>query len=317
MPFLLFISPKKTKMLPRTLTIILMIVMVNQNARSQSSTPDNAHTILWEITASKKPAYKSYLLGSRHIHGEKFLNTIGGIKEMVNAASVFICESAPSTIASEQASYDQKIPYADLFNAEQTKVVDSFLLKHNIDNLKSLDSGHFPINRLLFMVMGQLIAENSESIQQLEEGMDNVLKRWAQQANIPIRGLDSGFVAKKNTLSLGLEDHQIAEMIHNLVTGTSATGSSDLQLEQNPGYQDFEIDYDFKSKPVYVQNEQLKHLLTDRNEYWMPKLIAEFTNAKCFAVVGIEHLKYKNGLLKSLQKAGFTVKPVRITKVKP
>lgn len=303
-------------MLTRILTIILMTVMINKNARSQSATPDNAHTILWEITAPKNPAYKSYLLGSRHIHGEKFLNTIGGIKEMVNAASVFICESVPSTAASQQASYDQKIPYSELFSAEQAKVVDSFLLKHNIVNLKSLDSGHFPINRLFFMVMGQLMAERSESTRQQEEGMDNVLKRWAQQANIPIHGLDSGFTVKKNTLSFGKEDHEIAEVIYNLIIAPSALESSDPQLEQNPGYQDFEINYAFKGKPIYVQNEQMKHLLTDRNEYWMPKLIAEFSKAKCFAVVGIEHLKYKNGLIKSLEKAGFTIKPVKITKVK-
>lgn len=302
-------------MFARILTIMMMIVIINKNARSQSATPDSAHTILWEITAPKKPGYKSYLLGSQHMHGEKFLNTIDGIKEMMNTASVFICESV-STPASRQASYDQKIPYAELFTVEQTRVVDSFLAKHEMDNLKSLDSGHFPINRLMFSVVGELMAERNEAIQQLEESMDNVLKRWAEQANIPIRGLDSGFTLKKNTLNLGMEDHQIAEMIYKIIVGPSALESSDPLLKQNSGYHNFEINYAFKGKPIYVQNKQMKHLLTDRNEYWMPKLIAGFSNAKCFAVVGIEHLKYKTGLIKSLEKAGFSVKPVKITRVR-
>jgi uncharacterized protein YbaP (TraB family) len=55
-----------------------------------------------------------------------------------------------------------------------------------------------------------------------------------------------------------------------------------------------------------------RELLLKRNNYWMMKLPSILKNGNIFIAVGLQHLKYKEGLISQLRKLGYTVKPIKI-----
>ncbi|RFS19948.1 hypothetical protein DVR12_19655 [Chitinophaga silvatica] len=279
----------------------------------QSVLPDRPNTLVWEVTSKKKPQYKSYIIGSNHLYGEKLLNSLRGVKDLILKSDLVIAESLPKTNEERQLSFDQKIPYNTLFSNQEIVILDSFLTTHQIANIKALDSAHFPVSRLLYIVFSELTAENNSDLQQLEEAMDNVIVRWAKDANIPLVGLDSGMTMKKDVLSLGMEDIQMAEAIRSFVISPSLLKTDDSLRNIGGRYARMEIDYSFKSKPVYIENESLRYLLVERNKYWMSRLPDYLSNKNCFVVIGIDHLKYKEGLLASLSKLGFNIRPVKLS----
>lgn len=54
-----------------------------------------------------------------------------------------------------------------------------------------------------------------------------------------------------------------------------------------------------------------KGLITDRNRDWIPKIGQMITSQPTFIAVGAGHLPGKKGLIRLLQKKGYTVEPVR------
>jgi uncharacterized protein YbaP (TraB family) len=59
-----------------------------------------------------------------------------------------------------------------------------------------------------------------------------------------------------------------------------------------------------------MTEEEYAKLVDNRNADWLTKLPDLFKGSSCFVAVGAMHLAGKNGLIKQLQKAGYTVKAV-------
>ncbi len=71
-------------------------------------------------------------------------------------------------------------------------------------------------------------------------------------------------------------------------------------------YRNYKIDYEFNIK-------KSSPLLTYRNKKWIKILNEHFKETQnIFVIVGYAHLKYRNGIIKSLKKIGYKVKPIKI-----
>jgi uncharacterized protein YbaP (TraB family) len=283
------------------------------NLSGQTVLSNKPNTLVWEITDKSKTQHKSYIIGSNHLYGEKLLNSLMGLKELIHKSDIVISESLTKSKEERELIYNQRTPYTSLFTNRETAVIDSFLTTHQIAKVRELDSAHFPINRLLFIIASELMAENNSDLQNLTVAMDNVIIEWAKNANIPLAGLDDGIAIDKDVLSLGIEELQIADAIRSLVISPSLLKSKDSLNSSSERYAGMNVDYKFNSEPPYIQNTSLHYLLIERNKYWMPRLIQYLSSKNCFIVVGIDHLKYKDGLLVSLSRLGFNIRPVNIS----
>jgi uncharacterized protein len=53
----------------------------------------------------------------------------------------------------------------------------------------------------------------------------------------------------------------------------------------------------------------------NRNQVWLPKIISKTKTGSCFITVGLDHLRYKRGLINLLRSKGYSLKPVPLKKV--
>ena len=143
------------------LILVFSSIFLTTCLYGQSILPDRPNTLIWEVTSKNQPQYKSYIIGSNHLYGEKLLNSLKGVKDLILKSDMVIAESLPKTNEERQQSFDQKNPYNALFTNQEIIVLDSFLTVHQIANIKALDSAHFPISRLQYIVVSELMAENN------------------------------------------------------------------------------------------------------------------------------------------------------------
>lgn len=69
--------------------------------------------------------------------------------------------------------------------------------------------------------------------------------------------------------------------------------------------------YKMIKETEYSQGNLENLLLGNRNENWIPQIIAQSKKATTFYAVGAAHLAGEKGLLELLRKGGYTVKPIQ------
>ena len=63
-----------------------------------------------------------------------------------------------------------------------------------------------------------------------------------------------------------------------------------------------------------VLSKKQTQLLDDRNKNWIPKIKNNISTKNCFIAVGAGHLGGTNGLIRLLQKEGYTLTPIQLQK---
>lgn len=286
--------------------IFIPLLLGILHLQAQQSKP----TILWKIVSPNNPDKISYLLGSDHRYGETFLNSLPVIKEKIMQAEIVMSETG-SDATLHMAELTQTIPYSQLFKQEEITTVDSFLEKHGMNSIRELDSVHYPINMLSLFVFRELMSMGDMEMQN-EEAMDNVIVRWAADANKRIIGLDSGMIIRQNAFNFGATDQEVAENMVEIIRNPALLTAPSKDKE----YGSLNINYDFDKVYPHATDPSMKHLVIDRNRYWFSQLCKWMFSYNCFAVVGLSHLKYRDGLLKVLALNNFTVTPVKLTRKK-
>jgi uncharacterized protein YbaP (TraB family) len=61
-----------------------------------------------------------------------------------------------------------------------------------------------------------------------------------------------------------------------------------------------------------VLSEKQSEFVDNRNSKWIPQIITKLSTNKCFIAVGAGHLGGEKGLIRGLQKQGFTLTPIEL-----
>jgi uncharacterized protein YbaP (TraB family) len=61
-----------------------------------------------------------------------------------------------------------------------------------------------------------------------------------------------------------------------------------------------------------ILSKKEDEFLSKRNQNWVPKIKESISSKKCFIAVGAGHLGGPNGLIRLLQKEGYTLTPVQL-----
>lgn len=149
-------------------------------------------------------------------------------------------------------------------------------------------------------------------IQQGKKGLDMLIEAVAKDANVPIAELDdidalmallSGdpldeqIEGLRMWLSMKVEgDAEMTTMVERYFQGKAreAVEYSRLMLEE-------------KNIPVELFDEMIEELLEKRNAAWEPKIIDLVEGKDTVIAVGAGHLSGESGVLKALERAGYTI----------
>lgn len=298
----------------KTILTFLTLVIATFTAHAQ---------LLWKVTG-KELTKPSYVLGTFHLADVAFVDSIPGLKEALNASEQVYGEldmrkllSDPSQV--QQMQHAMMLPkdttLDSLLTIEQMKRLNEFLklyLGADLTNpmlapMKQMKPA--AISTQIQMVLAMQIAKGFNPQQQFDTYFQNV----ANEQQKPVGGLET--MDYQLGVLYGAPLKRQAELLMCLV--------DDVDYQKDVLKRTIDAYYKQNLEAVHKVMEEKRHntcdstpeedniLIYTRNANWASALPALMKARSTFLAVGCGHLPGERGLISLLQKAGYTVTPIK------
>lgn len=298
----------------KTILTLLTLVIAAFTAHAQ---------LLWKVTG-KELTKPSYVLGTFHLADVAFVDSIPGLKEALNASEQVYGEldmrkllSDPSQV--QQMQHAMMLPkdttLDSLLTIEQMKRLNEFLklyLGADLTNpmlapMKQMKPA--AISTQIQMVLAMQIAKGFNPQQQFDTYFQNV----ANEQQKPVGGLET--MDYQLGVLYGAPLKRQAELLMCLV--------DDVDYQKDVLKRTIDAYYKQNLEAVHKVMEEKRHntcdstpeedniLIYTRNANWASALPALMKTRSTFLAVGCAHLPGERGLISLLQKAGYTVTPIK------
>jgi uncharacterized protein YbaP (TraB family) len=279
---------------------LILPLLLGARTTAVAQTTDKA--LLWEITGKdlKKP---SYLYGTIHIQAGPVFQYDKIVEEKIRQADAFALELLLDEL--DQAAVMRALLMEGntldklMTPGEYAKVDEYFKAK------TSLPLSAFN-NMKPFMVYTQLMQTSMPKDKEFPLDMQLLtIARENKKKAYAIETLEEQMGAFN---SISLEDQ--AKMLVKMVNDTADSEKQYDELVATYLDQDLDKMITFSEDPSLPEDFS-KNFLIDRNRKMVKTIMELMSKASTFSAVGAAHLGGPDGLLALLQKAGYTVKPVK------
>lgn len=264
----------------------------------------NENSLLWEISGKglQKP---SYLFGTIHmICKEDFFMPAAVTEKFKAADKVFLEMDMDDPAMQMKLMKLAMLPSGQSLKkifGDDYQLVDSFF-KANSQFPLVMFNGFKPMMVMSLVYLEMLPCEQHESYEQSFIGL-------AREEKKDIQGLESMEDQMKvfDDIPDSVEAKNIVKMIKEYEQQKQQFAAMvKVYKEQNLS----KLMQSVEGSPDLMNAEEA--LLTRRNNNWIPVMEQNMKTGSCFFAVGAAHLAGKNGVIGLLQKAGYTVKAVKI-----
>lgn len=298
----------------KTILTLLTLVIAAFTAHAQ---------LLWKVTG-KELTKPSYVLGTFHLADVAFVDSIPGLKEALNASEQVYGEldmrkllSDPSQVQQMQLAMmlPKDTTLDSLLTIEQMKRLNDFLKQYlgaDLTNpmlapMKQMKPA--AITTQIQMVLAMQIAKGFNPQQQFDTYFQNV----ASEQQKPVGGLET--MDYQLGVLYGAPLKRQAELLMCLV--------DDVDYQKDVLKRTIDAYYKQNLEAVHKVMEEKRHntcdstpeedniLIYTRNANWASALPALMKTRSTFLAVGCGHLPGERGLISLLQKAGYTVTPIK------
>lgn len=268
--------------------------------------------LLWKVSGNGLTE-PSYLFGTYHLLGEKFLAEVPETAQpFANAKGIVVETVLDSTkmmgiMMSKAMMQGKKI--STLLSPEDFSRVDSMLQSVSGYSLKMFDTFK-PVQVAMVISLSQAQKLNAELLKKYEGTPLDIhfassAKRMSKTVT-QLETMEQQFDLLYNHFTVEEQAKQLADMVKQSDAMTKS--SSDLFTLY------LQKDINALSKLMESLSEDLTgntdHMLKDRNHNWIKVLPALMKSGSQFTAVGAGHLPGQDGLITLLQKEGYTVTPV-------
>jgi len=272
---------------------------------------------LWEISR-KGLSHKSYLLGTNHAFNYTWIDSFTLIKEKLLDAKTIVTELPIQSRADiKQSKVDSNhIPFDKLFSSEEYNLVDNYLKRKGLSTLDKAPNNFYSTLGLFHATYGRLMqpAEKANT-----DAIDVYIEKIGKKKNAIVY-LDSGAKKPKTDSVPILNEKVLAGLIvwaiSNETNIDSVAKLSNLVKPLLDEFRELNIDYMLNEHTPNTYEQATRELLLKRNAFWLTRLPDLLKGNACFIAVGLQHLKYKEGIISQLRAIGFTVNPVTIKRNK-
>jgi uncharacterized protein YbaP (TraB family) len=264
------------------------------------------NTIIWEVIHPETNK-RSVIVGTYHHIGNSFVDSLPIIKTALLNAEAAIFESIDEEAHLTEILQKRKeqTDLSKLFNEEDYNklITISKEWKTSVFQLRPVE--------ILITLRREFEVSKCKTVKPTDkwDHFDNYLIDIARKNNRYLVGLetDTQQLDILNEIETSWGTEQVCQEISFWISKLSGEEDSYEECHTVEQYLRFEIDYELGS------DCEDDILVTDRNRVWMEKLPALLTQKNCFLAVGLLHLKYNCGLLESLRRKGFIVRPLPIS----
>lgn len=263
------------------------------------------HTILWRVTDTTTHK-TSVLLGTYHLFGNSFVDSIPEIKEYLHASEIAIFEALD-----DQGKTTEKINKREETNIRAGLGKKTYSELTELAEAWAVDLHKLSPAELRWKLNQEYIKVSCNTVQQTDkwDHMDNYLEFLASEKGIEVYGFETYAeqVALINKEYQSPDWKQEKKRIKYLIKLLSGSTIEKDKCAFTHKYRNYEFDYQFEGDCPH------EVLLTERNAEWMKEIPGLIRERNCFIAVGLLHLFYNCGLLEQLRQEGFTVEPIALT----
>lgn len=236
------------------------------------------------------------------------------IKEKLESCSMILVENIPE---SGETGVDPDILYysgdstiEQVLSEKNYRAIVDYINKKTNNDKTILTNLTKMRPQLLGLALSYLDTDTIYTEAAGDLSMDQFLVESAKQKGLAAKGLENA--KERSTAVLNTESDKKA--IKSLLAKISrtdkrkeqATKGKEKSNDSKERYLDLKINYYFDKTPPDNGG------VTERNALWLKKLPTFMEHQGCFVAVGLDHLRFKLGLIRQLQTIGYTVKPVQM-----
>jgi len=270
------------------------------NITAQNKNTDNENSILWEVTGNglSKP---SYITGTCHIMCSKDFEIKPKVLKALEKSESFVMEINyldPTEMVALQGMFQSNKKLSDQLNANEAAELDKILTDYGT-NLKNMDNSSS--QALYALISMKAVPCPQTEIKSYEiELMQTALKNKKK-----IDGLEK---VEDQLISIN-KAYNLKEVIQQLKMGKEyeilLQGMVDAFKKE-----DIQSVYTLFKNDKFMNSNQEKAMLTDRNKNWAEKMPEMMKKESSLFAVGGAHLMGENGIIKLLRSKGYIVKPI-------
>ncbi len=268
--------------------------------------PMEESSLLWKISG-KNVKGDAYLFGTMHLIEKDYFIFPKKLQKIVKKSDALVMELEGLPDQEEAIGYImlEEGSFFDYFSPEQTDTIlrwakakfgmEETAFRASFSNMKP-----FAVTQLAVQL--HFIGKT--------ESYELSFEELANSADIEIIGLET--IAEQMSLFDNLTPQQQTEMVMESIR----TGEKSIELvkELQVVYHSQQIDEMYLlvlDEGGVIQDEQA-NFLDNRNKKWIPKIEQIIGEKNTFIAVGAGHLGGPNGVIRLLEKEGYTLTPIKL-----
>lgn len=297
------------------MALVLLIVTSSIAAQNEKKYDD---ALIWKISGNGL-TQPSYLLGTHHLVHVSFVDSIPGLRDVMETTQQVVGEVLMSDQPAMQARVQQgaMMPagesYQKLLSPEDYVKLDEGLKKLfmvGLDQLGQLKPGMLSMMYSITLYSKMYPEFNPMS----HEAIDGYIQRIATENGKTIVGLETvedQVYALFDAEPLKDQAESLVCSVENVEFSKEMVGRLNAYYKAKQLNNMYNLTFKNPNDPCKVSTAQENALFKDRNEKWMQKLPEIMKQKSSLIAVGSLHLVGENGLLDLLIAKGYTVEPVK------
>ncbi len=268
--------------------------------------PMKESSLLWKIEGQGIPN-GSYIFGSMHLIEKEYFLFPEKLDKLVKKSDQLVMEIAgmPSQSEAMKMVMLKEGTFFDYFTKEQT---DSIIQWAQSEMNLSEPAFRSTMTKMKPFVVVQMATQMQ--FMGKTESYELTFEKIARENDIAIKGLETA--AQQMAIFDDLTNAQQTEMVMDGIR------NEDKSLEMIQNMQKMYVRQNVDSLYLMIQQEggvlaeEQASFLDSRNKNWVPQIKELIADKKTFIAVGAGHLGGPNGVLRLLEKEGYTLTPVKL-----
>ena len=271
----------------------------NQTAQQQTS-------LLWKIEGNglKQP---SYLFGTMHLIEKQYFYFPESLEKLVKKSDFLVMEIAGIPDQAEAMKYVvlQEGTFYDFFTPQQMDTILAWTKSKMM-----MDEKTFKTTFSKFKPFVLVQTATQMQFMGKTESYEMTFQNIANKNKIKMEGLET--IADQMKIFDDLTKEQQAEMVMEGIRDEVKSNEMSTKMQQIYRRQRIDSLYNMIHAEGGVLAAEQNTFLDNRNKNWIPKIKNYVSQGKAFIAVGAGHLGGENGVIRLLEKEGFTVTPVKL-----
>lgn len=294
------------KAIIRILFILSGIICLSFSPSDVSPFPFKNSSLLWKIEGKNVPN-GSYLFGTMHLIEKEYFVFPDKLKKIISKTDCLVMEMAGLPSQTEALKYVilKEGSFFDYFTTEQT---DSILRWAKEELKMEEDVFRVSMSKMKPFVVVQLATQMN--FMGKTESYEISFEKIAKDNKLEIQGLET--LEQQMSFFDNLTNKEQAEMVMEGIRTSKESINSVRDMEKVYQRQNIDSLYLLIHNDAGIISKKETDFLDNRNTNWVPQIKKMIAAKKCFIAVGAGHLGGPNGIIRLLEKEGYTITPIEL-----